>query len=112
MAWHDGYLPASFRGVKFFVRRATTRGGRNTVDHIFPRSEETETEDLGRFPDKFDLDCYLLGDDYFKQREDFESALNQGGVGVLIHPYRGVYNVRVTGEFSAVEDSAEELYQP
>lgn len=107
MAWHDGYLPGSFCGVPFSVKRATTRGGRNTVDHVFPRREETETEDMGRLPDKFTLSIYLLGDDYFDQREKFEDAIKRGSVGVLIHPYRGVHNVRVSGEFTAVEDSSE-----
>ena len=107
MAWHDGYLEASFRGVTFFVKRATTTGGRNTVDHVFPRREETDTEDLGGLPKKFTISAYLLGDFYFAQRESFEEALNEGGVGILVHPYRGVFNVKVAGEFSAVEDSAE-----
>lgn len=100
--WEKRYLQASFRGVNFFVNSASTKGGRRNVKHIFPKNDTIEHEDLGRQEVDFTLDAYLLGDDYFDQRTKFENALNQPGIGVLIHPYRGTLNV-VVNSFDANE---------
>jgi prophage DNA circulation protein len=95
MAWADGYLQAKFRDVEFFIRRAGKKSGRRNVRHTFPRRNEVEKEDLGQADQIFTLDAYLLGDDYFDQRAAFEAALDAGGEGVLVHPYRGVLRVVV-----------------
>lgn len=107
MSWSDGYLPASFRGVPFSIRKASTVGGRIVSEHQFPGRDETETEDLGGLSKRGTLDAFLVGADYFRQRDRFEDALDLGGVGVLIHPYRGTLNIKINGSWSAVETGDE-----
>ena len=107
MSWSNRYLPGSFRGVDFHLTRANVSGGRLTTDHQFPRRDETETEDLGGLPKKITLNIFLLGTDYILQAENLEEALNQGGIGVLVHPHRGVFNAKVVGGFSGVESGDE-----
>jgi len=102
MAWQDGYLQAKFRNVPFFIKRATYDTGRRNIKHIYPRKDEVDHEDNGQDDKTITLDAYLLGDDYFDQRTRFEKALDAGGEGVLIHPYRGVLNV-VVDRYSEVE---------
>lgn len=107
MAWSDGYLDASFRGVQFNVKRASTTGGRRVAVHEFPRADRTETEDLGGVAKDFVLDAFLIGADYFDQRKRFEGVLDEGTVGILVHPYRGTSNVRVAGKYTITETGEE-----
>lgn len=93
--WTRGYLQARFRGVPFFIRGAAYNTGRRNVKHVYPRRDTVDHEDMGQADRDFDLDAYVLGDNYFDQRKDLEAALNVGGTGVLIHPYRGVFVVVV-----------------
>ena len=95
MSWADGYLQAKFRGVPFFIRRATKNTGRRNVAHVYPRKDLADHEDLGNIDRTFDLDAYVLGDDYYDQRNALEAAFEEGGEGILIHPYRGVLRVVV-----------------
>lgn len=107
MGWQEGYLQASFRGAQFHVRTATSKGGRRTVDHVYPRSDVVERDNLGASPRDFSLDAYVIGPRYFEDRDKFERALEQGGIGLLVHPYRGSLNVKVLGDWTAVETSEE-----
>lgn len=83
---------ASFRGVPFFVDASERNGGRRTVTHEFPLSDETFTEDLGRSARTFHIEGYVLGDDYLSQRDKLIAALeDEEGPGELVHPYHGVF---------------------
>lgn len=106
MAWQDNYLQAQFRNAKFFISSADYTTGRRTAEHIYPRANLTDYEDLGQAPKKFSLDAYVLGDDYFEQREALETALDTGGPGILVHPYRGVFNV-VARRYAEKEHTAQ-----
>jgi prophage DNA circulation protein len=87
--WEKGYLQGSFRGVPFFIRRHTYSGGRRNVEHQFPDRDDVVYEDLGRGRRIFNLTAYIIGDNYFEHREALVSALELGGEGKLVHPYRG-----------------------
>jgi len=94
MAWQDRYLDASFRGVPFFVDRANTSGGRKTVLHEFPERDLPFAEDLGRASRLFNVTGYIIGEDYFEQRDRLIAAcFDKSGPGILIHPYYGSLTV-------------------
>ena len=95
MSWTEGYLQAKLGDVPFFIRRASTKGGRRNVKHIFPRSDNIDHEDMGARDREFKLAAYILGDDYYTQRQALEDVLNSGGEMILVHPYRGVLTVVV-----------------
>lgn len=87
MAWTDYLLEASFRGVPFKVERASGSGGRRLVKHEFPEKDDAYYEDNGRKNREHPITAYLIGDDYFQQRNDLIDALEKPGVGRLVHPY-------------------------
>lgn len=91
-AWLSGYLTASFRGVKFFIESAENSIGRRYALHEFPERDEPYSEDLGRSDREFAFSAYIIGDNYFDDREALIKALEQSGAGVLEHPYRGRFN--------------------
>lgn len=96
MGWRDQYQAASFRGVPFYVERAESEFGRRTQLHIFPNKDLPYSEDLGRRPREYSLDGYLLGDDFYAQKDKFVEAIEAPGPGQLIHPYYGVLLVSCT----------------
>ena len=97
MSWRNNLRKAKFRGVEFFVSSHEGTGGRRIINHEYPLREDNETEDLGRKSRDFSIDCYILGDDYFSQRDDLIDALETQGPGELIHPYLGEKSVVCDG---------------
>lgn len=88
-AWLDRYLQGSFRGVEFYLDSHSVTGGRRLAKHTFPFSDEYDIQDVGKKDLAFSMECYIVGDDYFAQRNKLENALNAEGSGLLVHPYRG-----------------------
>jgi len=95
--FRDKILPASFRGVPFGVTSAEQAGGRQGVVHEFPQREDGLTEDLGKKVRRFTIEAFVLGEDYFEQRDALQNALETPGPGIFIHPYRGTLLVQVMG---------------
>ncbi len=106
MAWRDRLLPASFRGVPFFVERAEYEGGRKVVAFDYPQRDTPFIEDLGRRGRIFPTDAYVVGDDYFTDRDALTEALEQAGPGTLVHPYHGNRLV-IPGVFRIIETIEE-----
>ncbi len=95
MSWRDQYLQGSFRGVEFRTRSAGAQLGRRVVLHQYPGKDKPYAEDLGRQARQFNLDLYVLGDDYMSQRDKLRDALEQAGPGTLVHPWLGTMRVAV-----------------
>lgn len=95
MSWKKGFRTGSFRGVPFFVRSADDGGGRRKAEHIYGGRDTPWSEDLGRKQKTYNLTVFVIGTDYFKQRDALEEALNKKGPGILIHPWRGSLDVTV-----------------
>jgi prophage DNA circulation protein len=107
MGWREQYRNASFRNVKFFVERTESTFGRRAVVHEFPARDEPTTEDLGRKARRFTVEAYLLGDDFFDQKESLIRAAEKAGPGQLIHPYYGTLQVVCMG--CSIRDTRTEL---
>jgi prophage DNA circulation protein len=106
MTWTDKFRAGSFRGVSFFIDSHEFRGGRRFQDHEFPQREKSRSEDLGRKIRKFSLELFVLGEDYFEDRDALIDALETEGSGELIHPYLGRKVVQA-GSFSVSETRSE-----
>lgn len=88
-AWLNKFRQASFRGVKFFIEGHDLAGGRRGVQHEYAQRDKPFTEDTGRKGRKFDIEAYVIGDNYFPARDALLKAVEQEGPGELIHPYLG-----------------------
>lgn len=115
----NNMLPAAFRGAEFLIDPdATTTGGRKTVTHEFLNSSRRNVEDLGPLLKTFQIRATItdfkevrggvlstrLG--YFEARDRLIKALEQPGVGVLIHPFLGRVNV-VAKPYSFTESTGD-----
>lgn len=96
MAWQDEMQPASFRGVRFFVKSSSGPLGRRNVVHEYPSKDEAYVQDMGKKARGFTLECFVIGNDYMAARDNLEAAFEKGGSGELVHPWRGRMNVSVT----------------
>lgn len=94
-AWKKQYLQPKFRGVEFFVKSARNSGGRRLSIHEYPNKDQIGYEDLGAKGKRFTFAAYVLGADYFTQRENLIAALDTPGPGKLVHPYRGIFDVLI-----------------
>jgi prophage DNA circulation protein len=82
-------IGASFRGVPFFVDSQGRGGGKRLVKHSYPYKKNHFVEDLGPKEQTFQVQGYVLGDDYLEQKEALLAALEQDGPGTLVLPYEG-----------------------
>lgn len=107
MGWRDTLQTASFRGVPFYYDGVTSTVGRRSVVHEFPGRDDAEVEDLGRLAVRFELDAWLVGDDYDTQRDRLVAAFETAGPGELVHPYWGTRRVALAGDIKITESPRE-----
>ena len=96
--FRDLLRPASFRNVSFGVDGSESEQGRRVQVHEYPAAGEERpayVEDLGPNAKTFNVTGFIVGANYFGQRDALLKALNQGGVGKLVHPWFGSKNVFV-----------------
>lgn len=97
-------FPASFRGVSFYVMDSNMESGRKQVTHEFPNSNRRYVEDLGRFQNIYKMTALITGNGYayIQQRNALQQALEQPGIGQLVHPFYGTLQV-VPKQYSVQE---------
>lgn len=84
-----GYRASSWRGVRFFAVEALGESGRRVKVHVYPGSDRSFPEDLGKEPESLRLAVRLIGPDVHEQLETLRKACNEPGPGTLVHPTRG-----------------------
>ncbi|MGE7959078.1 DNA circularization protein [Pseudomonas sp. NPDC089530] len=94
MSWRDRLLPASFRGVGFWVDQAKTPVGHKGQLHEYPQRDLPFYENLGRQARTHDLTAFIVGPDCLEQRDQLLKALEEGS-GELVHPWLGRLQVKV-----------------
>jgi prophage DNA circulation protein len=106
-AWLDQYLslPASIADIPFHVESAKTQVGRRSAVQKFPGTDYVRVQDLGAEADVFDVDGYLIGDDYHVRLKRLETLFrNRVGPFLLVHPYRGRTQINVEGQLEVTEE--------
>jgi len=94
MSWRDRLLPASFRGVGFWVDQAKTPVGHKGQLHEYPQRDQPFFEGLGQQARIHELTAFIVGPDCLEQRDKLLKALEQGS-GELVHPWLGRLQVKV-----------------
>ncbi|MEN1835487.1 DNA circularization N-terminal domain-containing protein [Pseudomonas lijiangensis] len=95
--WRDRLMPASFRGIGFFVDTDSVPVGRKGQLHEFPQRDEPYFESLGKESQIYTMEAFLVGDDCFERRDRLLEALEAKGAGELVHPWLGRMQVQVGG---------------
>ena len=106
--WRNSLREGSFRGVPFETFVSQAKIGRRTVTHEFPSQDDPFGEDLGRRARRFRFDAFIIGPDYMVARDQMITAIEQEGLGPLIHPYwGGPFQVQLDGEVDITESTRE-----
>lgn len=95
MSWKDKLQDASLRGIAFKVDSDEATFGRRVQVHEYPNRDKPWAEDLGRATRRFSVQAYLIGDDFFEQRNRLIEAIEKPGSCTLVHPYYGEMTVVV-----------------
>jgi len=104
--WKKRLLPGSFRGIPFFLDSHDLSGGRKAISHEPVDRDSTFSEDTGIKSKTYSIEGHVLGDNYFFIRDALITAMDNRDVGILIHPYLGLVEVR-PGSYSFSEDTKE-----
>ena len=95
MTWSDRMLPASFRGVAFYVENHEASTGRRLAEFEFPMIDQGQVDDLGKKTPRYKIRAFVVGQDYDLQRDKLVAACaNPNTSGTLVHPYVGKRTVR------------------
>jgi len=97
--WRDALLPASFRGIPFYIDDTDMAFGRRNETNEYPKRDEPYTEDLGRRARQYSFNAYVIGElnnvfaiALINAIESYDTA------GLLIHPTLGIKQVIPTGD--------------
>ncbi|RMQ48627.1 DNA circulation [Pseudomonas cichorii] len=93
--WRDRLMPASFRGVGFFINSDSVPVGRRGQLHEFPQRDEPYFESLGKQAQIHTMSAFVIGADCFERRDKLLEALEAEGAGELVHPWLGRMQVQV-----------------
>lgn len=104
--WRESLLPASFRGVSFFIDAAAVPVGRKGQLHEFPKRDEPYFEQMGLQAQVHKLTAFVIGPNCFEQRDKLLEALEKEGPGELVHPWLGRMQVQA-GECDLQHDRRE-----
>lgn len=96
-------VAGSFRGVIFRTVDAEIKVGRRNQVNEYPQRDEPYVDDLGRRARRFVVEAYVIGPNYFAERDAVIAAFETKGSGELIHPRYGARRVSVDGEVSVKE---------
>lgn len=95
----------SFRGVPFYTKKTDNSSGHRLTNHKFINSG-TQTEDNGLNEDTYNIECFVIGDNYLTDKENLKQALDKIGAGTLIDRFYGELNVYVDS-YSISESKTE-----
>ena len=104
--------PASYAGVKFLMYANRTSGGRKQANYEYIGTGRRESQDLGLYPRVFKVRGMLqnnqaIGQDYFRNRDNFLRALESPNSNTLIHPFYG--ELKVTTGIYSLDETIKEL---
>ena len=103
-----GLLPASYRGISFFVPDTSTQVGRRVAEHMFPGIDVAAYDDLGLAPALIQLDGLIVSDSYIASAKALQMAFETPGPGTLVHPWLGPMQV-ILEEPAEISFAAYEL---
>jgi len=75
-----------FRDAYFFYQDSSGTGGRKTITHEYPNKKERYVEDNGGLEKKFSLNVFTDDNVSYADRDNLIQALDESGIGTLIHP--------------------------
>jgi len=67
--WKRGLRRAMLGGIEIHTRDRSLESGRRLAIHEYPKRNTPFPEDMGKATREYDLDAYVIGDNYMSQRD-------------------------------------------
>ena len=103
----DELYEASYKGAVFRIKSSSIDGGRKDIKHEFPNSDQQNIEDLGRKNRSYNITGFISEPNYTQKKNKLLSALEEGGTGLLVHPFFGNIENIAARNYSLVESISE-----
>ena len=91
------YTSPSGKEFEFAYENLSKETDLKTATFTFPEKDGAYIQGLGRGGRRFPFSCIFSGSDCYKKADAFEEALEERGVGHLVHPLYGDRKVVPTG---------------
>jgi hypothetical protein len=109
MAWDDRLIPAVYispSGIPFtfLYENVSVETDKKTATFVFPEINGAFIQDLGRAGRRFPLVLFFSGEDHDIISDAFRAAVEEKGIGTLIHPRYGIKQVVPTGTITQRDD--------
>lgn len=99
-------LPASFRGVSFFVHYEERQGGRKVQVFEYPLTKRRDIQDMGSRHPIYTLQCVVIGEDWLKKATELRRVCETESAGLLVIPSFGTFMAVCTSLKERVSDTA------
>lgn len=107
MIFNTARLPNfTINGIRCFYQESTVSGGRKTVTHEYPYSNNRYVEDLGKLEKTFNIEAIIDTNTSFSNRDRLIDVLEKGGLLDVVHPAFGQKKL-VLKNYSLVDNSKE-----
>lgn len=107
MAWYDELIPGRLNGIEIKIKSIVKSGGRRFTAHEFADVDGAFAEDSGGQPHRYEIEAFLVGDDYHVTLQQLEEVLDAGGDLEIDDPFRGtISGLRLEGEYTAQQSWA------
>jgi len=103
----DEIHTGSYKGAEFRIKSSSVAGGRKDIKHEFPNSNTQNIEDLGFKPKAYTINAFISEPNYTQKKDRLLAALEEGGTGLLVHPFFGNIENIVSRTYSLNEDISQ-----
>ena len=103
----DELYAGSYKGAEFRIKSSSVDGGRKDLKHEFPNSDRQNIEDLGLKPKSYSISGFISEPNYTQKKNSLITALEEGGTGLLVHPFFGNIENVAARTYSLVEDISQ-----
>jgi len=103
----DEIYTGSYKGAEFRIKNSSVAGGRKDIKHEFPNSNTQNIEDLGFKPKAYTINAFISEPNYTQKKDRLLAALEEGGTGLLVHPFFGNIENIVSRTYSLNEDISQ-----
>ena len=90
--WIKRLRPASFKGVPFLVDSYTYSSQRRFAEQYYPQRNFIQRTDQGQGEQIYSVNAYIIGDDYWQERDELAKVLNDTTAGIFVNSYGGDVN--------------------
>ena len=86
--WRKNMKTGAFNGAKMETRSVSKTGQQRFAAHKFVATDGQWAEPLGAEAPGWDVDAFVIGDDYMQKRDALEKELDKASTGVFVDPFR------------------------